>query len=262
MENEEQVKREAIEAEATALGWTTKDQWRGDESKFTDAPEYVKGQKDRTAHLKKKREEAENRANKADGRIADLETRLESLAKSTEAVGKIAYDKALKEIEDRQREAVENSDGDGFTKAEADRKQLEANKPEPIPAAQPRQGEEIPEFREWKAENTWYTDNPTLHNAAEAIAAVMKGSGFAGTPIQFFAEVKRQVQAGYPQEFTNPNRENANSVETGSGGGRNKSTKKGYNDLPPEAKAACDRFVGNGMVKDVEQYLSTYDFGE
>ena len=64
----------------------------------------------------------------------------------------------------------------------------------------------------------------------------------------------------YPDKFGNPRREQASSVaEPGSQAPRPKKGKT-YDDLPPEAKAACDKFVRTIPGYKREDYVKEYDW--
>jgi hypothetical protein len=53
---------------------------------------------------------------------------------------------------------------------------------------------------------------------------------------------------------------NGSPVESGSGRqSRQSPSSKSYENLPPEAKAACDRFVKQKLMTK-EQYVSEYDW--
>jgi hypothetical protein len=239
---EQQVQdREAIEAEARSSGWKPKEDWKGDTSRWTDAPEWVEHANKVLPIVRGKLAETREERDKLYAKVTDLTSRFDKLAESTKKVGELAYNRALKEIQERRTKAVEEGDGEAFEKAEGEIAALE--KPVDIPVA---------------------PEPEPVHQAAEAIAAVKVQQGTTLTGEAFFNAVKSDVMAAYPQSkyFSNPNRTGANEVEAGSGSSRNRSAKKGYNDLPPEAKAACDRFVADGTCKDRDAYLATYEFDE
>ena len=37
-------------------------------------------------------------------------------------------------------------------------------------------------------------------------------------------------------------------------------SKKSYDNLPQEAKTACDRFIKNGWIKSKQEYIDSYDW--
>ena len=44
--------------------------------------------------------------------------------------------------------------------------------------------------------------------------------------------------------------------------GRPSSAKRSYENLPTEAKAACDRFLKQGLIRNKEDYVREYDWSE
>jgi hypothetical protein len=75
---------------------------------------------------------------------------------------------------------------------------------------------------------------------------------------EFLDEIEKRVKREYSGKFENSNRMNANTVESG-GRVRRTSGSKTYNDLPAEARQACDRFARRGQCTR-EQYLATYEW--
>jgi hypothetical protein len=74
------------------------------------------------------------------------------------------------------------------------------------------------------------------------------------------AEVKNRTKKEYPDKFGNPRREQASSVaEPGAQPTRQKKGKT-YDDLPAEAKAACDKYVRNIPKYTREDYVKDYDW--
>lgn len=102
--------------------------------------------------------------------------------------------------------------------------------------------------------NQWYDDDPELRQYADKVAA-----GNAAIGVKFtLDDITKEVKSRYPGKFGNPNRDRPDAV----GGGQRlaKGKKKGYADLPSDAKQACDRFVRKGVMKK-EDYVKSY-FGD
>lgn len=102
--------------------------------------------------------------------------------------------------------------------------------------------------------NQWYDDDPELRQYADKVAA-----GNAAIGVKFtLDDIAKEVKSRYPGKFGNANRDNPNLV--GGGNRLGKGKKKGYTDLPSDAKQACDRFVRKGVMKK-EDYVKSY-FGD
>ena len=128
-----------------------------------------------------------------------------------------------------------------------------------------------PAFIAWRAQNAWYGDDIELTAYAEQIAPVIgrKHQGAA-----FYDAIGTEIRRKFPDKFTNTRRQRARSVEpAGGGGGGRRGNGHTYADLPADAKAACDRFIKQGMFtapdgsilpvdKAREKYVSNYDWSE
>lgn len=115
------------------------------------------------------------------------------------------------------------------------------------------------EFFEWAKQNTWYVTDPELKAVAELIGQEILASNPEKKGKVFLDEVTQKVKESFPEKFQNPAR-SFGSVDSSSDG-RSPSVrkKKGYNDLPAEAKAACDRFVKQKLMTQ-EQYVAEYQW--
>ena len=115
------------------------------------------------------------------------------------------------------------------------------------------------EFIDWQSQNTWYGKDKMLTKYAEAEGELIRDDypGIQGK--NFLDKVSERLKERFPDKFDNP-RTKASAVE-GSSSNRPivNSGKKTYSDLPPEAKAACDRFVKQGLLTK-EQYISEFDW--
>jgi hypothetical protein len=77
--------------------------------------------------------------------------------------------------------------------------------------------------------------------------------------VEFYEEVTRQVKEAQPEKFTNPARKSASVSSSSDGRSPSTKTKKSYNDLPSEAKQACDKFVKQKLMTQ-EQYVAEYQW--
>jgi ABC-type branched-subunit amino acid transport system ATPase component len=76
-------------------------------------------------------------------------------------------------------------------------------------------------------------------------------------------ETEKYIRQKFPEKFGETPRQNtyqqphAAQVEGGQRGGANGSA-RGVNDLPPEAKQAGNKFVTQGLYKDLKEYAADY----
>lgn len=247
-----------FEAEAKADGWVPQDQYKGDPSKFISAEDFVKRGETITpilnARLKKEREkvsELERKFQEREGVFSEFQAFQEkALAKANQERAS-----AIAELEATRAKAITDGDGQGFTQADAKLQKLREEEPEPK-KAQPK---ESPEVSAWKSDNPWYGTDLELTDIADGLSNSVsrENPGLKGKA--FLDKLTERVKAVMPKKFENPRR-SEKLVEDGQRKGSEKG--KGYDDLPDDARKACDKFVKTipGFTK--EKYLSTYDWRE
>jgi len=160
----------------------------------------------------------------------------------------------IAELKAQVAQAVTDGDGQAYTKYSTDIDAIQSQQPAPSDDAQAWNQMS----QNWASKNTWYADNPKLSAYADGISDRLRAEGYTGQ--SYFSEITRRVQEDFPDEFTNPNKSKASGVEAG--GQRGTTSKAGsYENLPPDAKAACDGFVKDGFMSQ-EDYVTNYEFEE
>jgi hypothetical protein len=92
---------------------------------------------------------------------------------------------------------------------------------------------------------------------ADGISERIVQEGYVGQA--YFKELTNRVKARFPDKFENKRRTSANNVEVGGELETQVSEAHTYENLPADAKAACDRFVANGLTTK-EQYVESYEW--
>lgn len=239
---------------AREQGWVPQEEWKGDPDKWVDAETFVKRGEEIlpivNARLAKEREKVEALT----GKIAAISEDAKAFREFQRAAAdrtKQEYEAKIADLKERRSEALSQGDGKMVTAIE---EQIERTpKPElPPPQASP-QDQAI--LDAWVGENTWYQSNAKLRRYADAT-----GLEYAGklTGKAFLDKVAEEVKEAFPSEFKNTNRTRTD-VDVGTGAPAPASGRT-YKDLPPDAKEACDRFVGMKWLTR-EQYLADY-FGD
>lgn len=253
-EEEAEVERD-FAAEAAKDGWVPQEAWKGSPTKWTDAQTFVENGEKIAGIAVAKARKLEATIETMQTRLKDIEsTKAEFVRFNQRALEKERAEKAelLAQLEDQQVAAINEGDGQAYLNIKKKIEQVNA-KPEPRP------GEE-PWAREWAEENGWYADDIVLRGAANEIATELRRQGFPDTGKNFMNEVSKRVKAALPEKFQNPNRKNG---ITGGDGTKTDETapvgERSYAALDSEAKAACDRFVAEGLLTK-EQYVQTYDW--
>jgi len=261
-----------VETQARALGWSPKDHFKGDPRHWVDAETYLNRGEQIMPILRQNNRKLEGELTATKSELAALKERLAAsdaaiaelknfnsktsrdAAKATKAdlikgiteareAGDVAKEVTLQdqlsETNAAIREAEKNADAGGEAK--------------PSPTADKKTDPALTAskavFDSWRSENPWYDDDPVRHGLAEGFAVKLRKDGTTLTGREFFEEVGRQVAAftgGTKKEPPRADRVEGGGRGSGSGGGREPS--KSFADLPPEAKAACDKFASRGDI--------------
>lgn len=246
-EHIEETQTRDFEAEAREHGWSPKEEFKGDASRWVDAETFMKRADDMMPLLK-----ATNRRLKAD--LDSLKKDLKRATAHFEGAEKRAYDRAKTELEAKIEEAVESGD---LQAARAAMKEMGELKPE-TEVAQKHSKEEAQEaLDEFREEHPWY-DKANLANASEVeingrlFFDRMIDKHIAKTtemaPADFFAFITELTLEKYPLLKGKPTRvKPASAVEPG-GGGRPRGSAKSWDNLPAGAKRQYERFQGRGLL--------------
>lgn len=225
---------------ATKMGWTSKEEFRGDPDKWRPADEFVERGENMLPIVRAtvKRQERE---------IAELKQSMKQFAEFHNKTEQRAYEKALSDLKAQRADAIAAGDGETFAKVDDAidglKKDIEAKGKQ----SQQDDSNEDPVFDEWKSRNKWM-DDPKMEAFGEAAAQYLRKSGEKATGSEFLDMVTKEVKAKFPEKFENPRRAAAASVEGGAPAARKGG--KGYADMPAEARQACDRMAKNGYGDD------------
>jgi hypothetical protein len=231
--------RQQIEARARSMGWTPKDEFKGDPTKWRDAGEFVERGENLLPLVK-----AQNK--RLEREVAELKQTTRELGDYLSKTEQRAYDRAMADLKQQRKEALAAGDGDAFDKADEQIEQLKSDAAaKAAKRAEKKDDGADPVYTEWESRNPWLKDTE-LQEYAEFAAQKLRAGGEKATGADFLDLVAKKVKDQFPAKFTNPRRESAQSVEGAAparrGGG------KTYADMPAEARAACDRMAKNGFA--------------
>ena len=239
-------------AEAKRQGWVPQSDYNGPEDRWVDADTFVKKGKEINALLRKDNEFLKRE-------VSEMKTTMMEFKKFHADTEKRAYDRAMLDLRDQKKEAINTGDGDKVLQIDDaidELKQARAiEKVDVRPSNQPD-----PTFVQWNEDNPWFGKDTELTEEANLIGEVIKRKQPTLIGEAFLDEVTKRVKKAYPEKFTNTNRARPSPVEGTTAPKSNQKGGKGYNDLPPEAKAACQKFEKSGLLSR-DQYLKEY-FGE
>ena len=239
-------------AEAKRQGWVPQSDYNGPEDRWVDADTFVKKGKEINALLRKDNEFLKRE-------VSEMKTTMMEFKKFHADTEKRAYDRAMLDLRDQKKEAINTGDGDKVLQIDDaidELKQARAiEKVDVRPSNQPD-----PTFVQWNEDNPWFGKDTELTEEANLIGEVIKRKQPTLIGEAFLDEVTKRVKKAYPEKFTNSNRGRPSPVEGTTAPKASAKGGKGYNDLPPEAKAACQKFEKSGLLSR-DQYLKEY-FGE
>jgi hypothetical protein len=266
------------EVEARDYGWAPKEEFKGPEEKWRPASDYLDWAKKAGRLPKGEFEELkklgpairqENQQLKA--QLGEIKDTLSQFVEFSNKAEERAFNKAKAEIEAKIELAAANADPVAARQAT---QELQALKPEPakkVAEERPAPQKNFdPEIQDFLAKENWYSavdshgtpKNPTLYTFATEVFGELERDKPGMATAERLAETKRRTMEKFPEKFgINPMREGAASVATPSGqAATRKSTKKTYDDLPPEAKKACDKFVKQIPRYTRDKYVAAYDW--
>lgn len=241
-----------VEDRARDMGWRPLEEFKGDESRFVDAETFVKKGEEILPIIKAnaRKVEAENATLKSD--MATLKKDVAEFRKYHSQTEQRAYQRALRDLEERQADAVHANDlgaVKAITKEIADLSRDVRTDDSGDAYATPDHAKAV---SSWKAENVWFGSDAAMTGAANAIASELEQQGVKGA--DQLAEVAKRIRAEFPHKFENERRRAPAAVE---GSTTPRKAGKTWADLPPEARSTADRWVKQGLVTK-EQYLKDY----
>lgn len=253
----------AQEQEARKFGWTPKEEFKGEETQWRTAEEFLQRGKEINGFLRKDLERIQGKNLSLEQELKEVRKAVEEFKGFHEKTAETAYKKALTDLQLKKKDAIVIGDGEAVIEIENEIDELKETR-KATPVVEEKKTNEIPpevfqrQFTAWQAENEWFTNDPALRAAANGFADEVKYEqpNLLGT--EFLNEVTKKVKGAFPEKFGVPPRDRHPNVEGNSGGSRGPgSNKKSYADLPSEAKAACDKFVKQGLITK-EQYIADY----
>jgi hypothetical protein len=277
----------SVEERAAIMGHVSQEDFKGDPDKWVPAEKWIERTEQlfpiTKATVKKLTEDVagfkgENSALIQE--IASLKTTLKEFAEFSKKAEERAFNKALKELEDRQRAAVAEGDVEAFDQVKSELDDLKqhpaltgiATAPAPIIPVVEKTWPEVskPEvFHEWMGENEWYKKSPKMAAYAHQMDMYLKNTEVMPTQRAQLDKVTELVKEEFPQYWANDKKAAPQSVEGGGdvGGNSGGRGKKTYSDLPADAKRYCDEWSGKdgkgtGTIPGFtrQQYLDQYQW--
>lgn len=230
-----------IIAKAEKMGWTPREQFRGDPAKWRPADEFVERGEKMLPIL-------QANVRKQEREIAELKASMRELGEYHSKTAQREHEKALQQLRQERADAIAKGDGVAFDKVDAQIADLRTKVETKAP--QKQDDAETVAFNEWLSRNKWAEDRK-LQTIGKAIADTMVEDGESARGTALLDMVTVEMKRRYPEKFENPRRNAAPTVEGGTG--QRKSGGKAYADMPAEARAACDRMARNAYSDKPEE---------
>lgn len=246
-----------IESKAERMGWTPKERFKGDPDKWIAADEFLKRGEQLMPLLQANNRKLETANKKLASEVADMRQTMERFAEHHTKTEQRAYERALSDLKGQASAAAEMGDANAVNRITGEIADLAADaaKSKEAPKPKPAPSEDVTEAQEEFFEaNPWFNTDRVMRAAAIEIADQIKAD--YPDPKKQLAEVAKRIRAEFPHKFTNARRTEAGAVEGAPNRG-SKTAGKTYSDLPADAKAACDDFVGRKLLTR-EKYVADY----
>jgi len=221
-----------VEDLAADMGWSPKENWRGDPDKWKPAHEFVRHTVDVNRNLS--------------GSIKRLESRVETMARTSAKLTEDAVAKARQDALAERQRAFDEGDNEAFQQAEQKLRQIEAQ-PAPTP----------PETQDFVERNAWFGKDAEATQWATTRAGELAQQGFS--PARQLAIVEREAKQYFPEHFEEAAKPAAAKPAPLSRPGVRSSApaKKGFSSLPAEVKSAALDYEKRGVCTK-EEYAETY----
>ena len=257
---------ENYESEARAQGWVGQEEFRGRETDWVDAETFVKRGREILPIVRKNNEKLLKELQEA-RKIAE-EAR--ETAKEFQKFQKEQYERKAKELEAQlsqlkvaRREAISSGDGvrvDELEEAQdAIKEELqqtrEAAKVEIKPIETPKQVDAS--LQAWLDKNDWFGQDVRTTGIANGLGEAIRRENPQLVGQAFLDKLDEELAATLPDKFGKKKTVNPMDGAGSSAAGRPSKGKQSYEQLPSDAKAACDRFVKQGLMTK-EEYVKDY----
>ena len=243
----ENMSEEEAESQARALGWRPKEEFNGEADKFTDAKTFLDRANTNIPMLRENAKKIEQRNRKLEEQLESVTKQLQALNKRADDAERAGYERAVREIEARQRKAALDGDVDEYDNLQKQKEGLNMRQAQ-TQTQQPTQPqlniEEQIAIKVFEENNPWFNTDPDLN---EDMCGFMLGIKSKNPDMPLSAVInkaKEKTIKANPDKF---NTNKANSVLSSDNvGGR-----MSYASIPAADKANFDRELEKN-IRDLE----------
>ena len=272
-DQEAQVANEQVAKEARMCGWVPREDFRGSDDEWVDAEVFVKRGKEINPILRKNNEtlmkKLDEKSKEIDSIKADVQE-FKKFQKESFDRKQVELEVQIAELKAKKREAIAEGNGDlvvdiddqldDIKEAQREAKEEAKKKPE-AEAAQPNTTvPDDPALQSWLGQNKWFGEDTEMTDVANGLGASVRRQFPHLSGQEFLNKLDEKITEYFPHKVLG-NKARGSAVDsTGNVRGGTGSGKKSYDNLPADAKAACDRFIKNGWIKSKQEYVESYDW--
>ena len=266
----------AVVKEASSLGWSPKEQWRGDPEKWIDADAFVARGHEVMPILQANNRKLQQKLDAVTGQLQQVTTQLSVSQEAIKALKEFNSEATRQQAEDTKKdligslkEAKESGDletelalteqlGEINSVIKAAKEDAVEGKPKPKPSGEDKGF--VPDaatqasFTAWATDNPWFGTDKRRTRMANVIAGELRADPANAGLLHrdFLDKVTEEVNAEL-----GTGRAAMDKVEGSRGGGSGRTSGgKSFADLPADAKAACAKYtkqlVGEGRAYKTE----------
>lgn len=268
---------EALDAKARDMGWTPKDEFKGDPANWRDAKEFVKRGEEFLPFIKKDRDKAQAEVKKLKDDMAKTAKDFKRLEKMNQVALDNQREQLMAQFGAQKRSAVEMGDTEAYEsieKAETEAIAKLDKKTQPDPN---KPVDELPAgvrstVDGWIVDNRWFESDEEMRALASAHHGKLLQDKPGLTLAENLAETREYVKGKFPEKF-GVTKQRGSPVEGGARGGSGKSNGL-WGKLHKDARAQATRMIKNGQFlrpgesieKDIakaqQRYAEIYFEGE
>jgi hypothetical protein len=262
---------EAVAKEARMFGWVPREEFRGSDEEWVDADVFVKRGKEINPILRKNNETLMKKLEEKSKEIDSIKASVEEFKKFQKESferKQVELEVQIAELKAKKREAIAEGNGDLVVDIddridEIKEAQREAKEEAKKPVAEPTRTAEIPEdpsLQAWLGKNEWFGQDTEMTDVANGLGASVRRQFPHLSGQAFLDKLDEKIVEYFPHKVLG-NKARGSAVDSsGNVRGGSGSGKKSYDNLPADAKAACDRFIKNGWIKSKQEYVDSYDW--
>lgn len=283
----DEVGRQAVDTEKRArkLGWRPQAEWTGDPGKWVDAQTWIDRvlanrplAEDRFKKLDQQNEALAAQLAESNKRLAEVGQIVVDMSKQQKTIRQREYQRAMEDLQAKQRAAVAEGNVEAYDAAEIERKRLEKEQAEESPRSEERReapataGAANPVVSKWLRENPWFNTDAVLRQVADNYHKELLQTHPTLSLGENLAMVREEMVRLYPAKFPGegegggeedepPARRAApvhrSAITPGRQTGPKPLAQRTARDLPPEDRAVMERMVRQGVLTEKE-YLANY----